>query len=160
MYYRRGQVVYFHHLHSDKKPTRELELAEKGNYTIDVEGKSRPMLVLGTMFRAKVEKASNTNQQAGANNCYWYRVEARKGYLVLPITHTYEQGNLPLDLGLVEPGERSYVELRPFCYPVESICQSSRARVPQLCPVLLMEIEKELTKSAFKRGKRIQWYPA
>jgi hypothetical protein len=58
-----------------------------------VEGKSRPLLILGHCHRGYVETARRTDQRTINNECVWYELSSRLGYLVVPLRTKVPHGH-------------------------------------------------------------------
>jgi hypothetical protein len=160
--YQPGDVVYFDHLHCNKRARRASCTDGDGKYNVEVEGKSRRMIIVGRCHRVRVKTARNTGSFSGPNDCVWYEAEAELGYLVLPLQSTRPpvagEDFLPLEPGLIDEGKPSFVQLRLACYPVNSICHRIHTPVRHLDERHLKTIRDELNKLTHR--SRVMWYPA
>ena len=121
--FRAGEIVYFHHLHTQPKfIEHDPNPDTAGRSWCRVEGKPRPMLILRRCLRLLVDTATNTREPSGTNQCVWYRVETRMGYWVLSLTSKAPPDGHRHCPNLVEHGKDSFVGLDPLCYPAESVC--------------------------------------
>jgi hypothetical protein len=151
-------VVYFHHLHVEKANKLSRPPDDEGNDCWEVEGKARRMLILKRCLWWRFDTAVNTNRPSGTNECLWYVVKARPGYLVLSLTShcppSRKNEHLCLGKGVLDIGEPTFVELKPVCYPSEIVCHGEGQRVHKLNETLFEHIEKEIM------FRNLGWYPA
>ena len=134
--YDSGSIVYFHHLHVDKVTQRSEDADDEGNYHCAVEGKARRMLILGKCLKLRLDTAVETNRKSGKNECVWYEVKARLGYWVLSLTSKCPPGreteHWDLGVGVIERGQKTFVNINPVCYPAEIVCHREGQRVGKL----------------------------
>jgi hypothetical protein len=116
------RAVSFHHLHVEK-PARRIDGPDaQGKCIYEVEGKSRPMLILGRKDRIWAETAKITGICSGTKGCAIYRAEGSVGYLVLSLQSLAPPDPVPwLRIPNLLPSRPvSYVDLRITCYPADS----------------------------------------
>jgi len=141
--FRPGQAAYVHHLH-DNRPAKVIDGPDKnGERTFELEGKRRRMLVIALKPRIRVESAPPTQDHTGKNDCTYYRAKGRLGYLVLSLQSEPPPGRWLSYPDLIDAHKISYIELRPLCYPEESIVEGSGFWNVQRAA--LDQIQKELT---------------
>ena len=130
----RWQVVYCHHLHT-QTTRKEIGGPNKNDdYQVMVEGKKRPMLIIGQCYRIKVETAKDTREPSNpddtgkpSRDCFWYQADARKAYWMLPlqskVPYKYRREFLQLPFGCLDLECPTVVQLTPVSYPVDLVCE-------------------------------------
>jgi hypothetical protein len=142
--FERGQAVHFNHLHNNR-PCRIISGPDEcGDYLFEIEGKARPMLVLGQRPLVRVGTATNTERPSGRNECTFYEAKGRLGYLVVPVQHQKPPGGWLKYVSLLGDDEDSYVVLQCLCYPAESVAWKNQSPI-RVGGRRLLEIEKQLT---------------
>jgi hypothetical protein len=146
--YSQRSIVFFNHLHVDKVGNHSPRPDDDGNFCCEVEGKPRRMLILRDCLWLRLDTAVNTERPSGKNDCRWYGVKFRPGYLVLSLRSDFppngDKEHLCLGKGVIEKDKRTVVELKPICYPREIVCHRDGQQVKFLDNTRFSHIEKEL----------------
>jgi len=124
-----GDVAYFHHLHLDK--VERLERVVDGR-NLKVSGKPRRMLVLHKRWWLDWCSIQATDKGTGTNECTWYNVKGRPGYLVVSLVSQCPSGlerihSKPLR-DLIDDGKPSVICFIPTFYPAECYAQCGPKR--------------------------------
>lgn len=141
--YKRGDVVYVDHLHTDKSNLIRYDPHpdKDGRTWCRVEGKARRMLILRRCWRLLVDTA-HTDEPSDPKRCVWYRVETQVAYWVLSLQSEAPPGqHEPLRIE-VDRGKTSYVVHAPLCYPAKSVSHGPNQHVHSVEDWMLGEIEK------------------
>lgn len=161
--HRGGDIVRFHHLHDDRAPTQVEGPDESGEYLYIVEGKARPMIVLGRIHRIWLETAKPTGEDTGVNDCKFYQAKGRVGYLVLALQNP--RSSLPPDVprllirNLAAGYDESIIDLRVQCYPAESeYSEAKYSKLKAVDPRNLKLIHDELCR--LKLDYKRHWHRA
>ena len=84
--YSAGHVVYFHHLHDEREAETVTDKPDQwGEHEYEIEGKVRPMLVVGHGIKIDVGSATATDKHSPNSDCLIYKVKGRLCYLVLSL---------------------------------------------------------------------------
>jgi hypothetical protein len=154
--YARKDAVYFHCLHTNVAPRQKGELNADGTTIVEIEGKSRRMLVLSCHYRVDMSTVRPTGKKQ-EDDCEIYEAVARIGYLVLPL-----QGQIPehlkdefmeLPRGCLDDDLPTVVHLRPQSYPPESISQFPHKPVKALDSWIVDSICHQIN-----RARHLRWH--
>lgn len=157
-----NDVVEMHCVHLDKPARDTGRRTNDGRAIVEIEGKARPTLVLGKIWRVQLSTAKAV-KPADSNGSMVYRAEASLGYLVLRL-----RSRLPEDEKLAETfmqlpkdclsdGRDTVVDLRPQSYPMTSMCETEKNERRRIDSWIVDAIRKELT---LRRSAPQEWHPA
>jgi len=151
-------VVYIHNLHTDVKPRILHDPDQSGKFVVEIEGKKRPVLVLGRHLRVSIATAKKSSHVPDDQGCHLYEAVAVEGYWVLPIQskipHGMEKYFLPLPKDCLGIRHDSVVSLEMKSVPAECVDMQSTREHRAAARWIVDEVVKQLTH------RQLSWYPA
>ena len=169
--YSAGHVVYFHHLHDEREAETVTDKPDQwGEHEYEIEGKVRPMLVVGHGIKIDVGSATATDKHSPNSDCLIYKVKGRLCYLVLSLQskipeaarrHVENSGDLnTLEATPIKPKvflthhnllsdkKTSHIDLRrTYLYPEQSV---AKANDHTIAKGVLDQVMKEMTIASLK----------
>lgn len=150
-----GQAVYFHFVHLQKAQYCGKSASIDGR-NLEVEGKSRRMLILGKCWWCDVSTIATTGTATGPNGCSVYRAKGRPGYLLVELQTSCPRGlekwySEP-HIGLLEKGKPTVISYMPTVYPAECCADSARANPKCVNDNVFNEVIKELNLRGLGKG--------
>ncbi len=146
---RKGDVRYFLHVHPNKR-TKPMSPTTDGRYVRLIEGKCRPMVILGKCWWFDYGTISEepVDQKPEQGNCDYYTAIARPGYLVVELRSECPAGrekmHSEVQNDLLKVGKASVVSFLPVVYPAEAYRHGPHDEIRSLPSLLLEQIRDEI----------------